>query len=110
MRCVAGVRQRGDRRLLAPRSPLPLSRTFVIIALDALLLPMSRIADSGGPTNSMPAALHAREKASFSERKPYPGCTARAPERTATSRIASARRYDSADGAGPMRYASSACV
>jgi hypothetical protein len=51
-----------------------------MIALAADLSPMARIASGGGPTKTSPARAQASAKPAFSERKPYPGCTACAPE------------------------------
>ncbi len=49
--------------------------------------PMRSIAEGGGPTNTSPASAQARANAAFSERNPYPGCTASAPALRAASRI-----------------------
>ena len=47
-----------------------------------------------------PARSQASANAAFSDRKPYPGCTARAPAFSAASTIASTFRY-SATGFAP---------
>ena len=44
--------------------------------------PISSIAAGGGPIQTSPASSTARANAAFSARKPYPGCTASAPERS----------------------------
>ena len=47
--------------------------------------PISSIASGGGPIQVSPASSTARANAAFSARKPYPGCTACAPARSAVS-------------------------
>ena len=47
------------------------------------LSPMRSMASGDGPMNVSPDSAHARAKAAFSARKPYPGCTASAPLMTA---------------------------
>ena len=54
------------------------------IFFEVILSPIFSIAPGGGPMKAMPSAASASAKALFSDRKPYPGCTASAPE----SRIA----------------------
>jgi hypothetical protein len=49
------------------------------------LKPTASIASGGGPTQTAPEASTARAKAALSERKPYPGWTASAPEVSITS-------------------------
>uniref|UniRef100_A0A0A9G0N0 Methylcrotonoyl-CoA carboxylase subunit alpha n=1 Tax=Arundo donax TaxID=35708 RepID=A0A0A9G0N0_ARUDO len=63
-----------------------------MILLDALLSPISRIADAGGPMNLSPSASQSCAKSALSERKPYPGCIAWAPVRSAASTMAAALR------------------
>ena len=46
----------------------------------------------GGPMNTTPATPQASANSAFSERNPYPGCTASAPARRAISKIKSPRR------------------
>src|ERR1051326_6057860 len=75
-----------------------------------VLDPISSIAEGGGPMNLIPASAHARANLAFSDKNPYPGCMASAPHLRATSRILVMFKYDSRAGAGPSRYASSACV
>lgn len=41
-----------------------------------LFMPISRIADDGGPIKMMPSCLHSSANSVFSDRKPYPGWTA----------------------------------
>ena len=53
---------------------------------------MTSIASGGGPMKVTPREVMARAKSVFSEKKPYPGCTASAPDRVMTSRIASVLR------------------
>src|SRR5215831_18377460 len=72
--------------------------------------PINSIACAVGPMNLRPAPAQAWANRAFSERKPYPGWIAWAPLRRATSRIVVTLRYDSAAGAGPIGYASSAWV
>ena len=56
------------------------------IALRARVFePISSIASGGGPIQTRPASSTARANAAFSARKPYPGCTAPAPARSAVS-------------------------
>ena len=74
----------------------------------AIFEPIASIASGGGPIQTSPALSTIRANSAFSARNPYPGWIASAPDRTATSTILSARRYESTDGPGPMRYASSA--
>jgi hypothetical protein len=57
-----------------------------------VLEPIASIALAGGPMKTTPASTHACAKPAFSARKPYPGWTASAPERAATSRIFSIAR------------------
>jgi len=51
----------------------------------AVLLPIRSIASADGPMNVSPAPSHALANAAFSARKPYPGCTASAPDCSITS-------------------------
>ncbi len=55
--------------------------------------PIDEIASTGGPIQVSPASITACANAAFSDRNPYPGCTASAPARRAASTINSARRY-----------------
>ena len=80
----------------------------VINSRAASFEPIASIADGGGPTHTTPAARHARANAAFSERNPYPGCTASAPARRAAVTTASMRRYDVAGVAPPSATALSA--
>ena len=73
-----------------------------------ILSPKASSTSGGGPTNTAPAAATARANAGFSDRNPYPGCTARAPVRRTASTMASAFRYESFAGGGPTSTASSA--
>ena len=50
-----------------------------------------------------PASSQASAKAGFSDRNPYPGCTASAPHRRAAPTIAEMLRYESAGAAPPTR-------
>ncbi len=59
---------------------------------ELILSPMISMASGGGPTKVTPVAVMARAKSVFSEKKPYPGCTASAPLRAMASRIASVLR------------------
>ena len=54
-------------------------------ARAVILSPIVAIADAGGPMNTIPASASAAAKSWFSERKPYPGCTASAPDATAAA-------------------------
>ncbi len=47
------------------------------------------MAVGGGPMNSTPNSAIARAKSAFSEKNPYPGCTASAPLRWMTSSMTS---------------------
>jgi len=66
------------------------------------------MADGEGPTQAMPASATAWAKASFSDRKPYPGCTASAPVARAMARTASASVYEEPSGSARASSASSA--
>jgi hypothetical protein len=60
--------------------------------LAVSLTPIAAMAAGGGPTQVSPASTTARAKAAFSDRNPYPGCTASAPEaRQAASSRSTAR-------------------
>ncbi len=54
--------------------------------------PMASIAAAAGPTQVKPAPVTTRAKSPDSDRKPYPGWMASAPERAAASRIIAERR------------------
>jgi hypothetical protein len=60
-----------------------------MIALAVRLLPMAVMAEGGGPTKAIPASRHSWANAAFSERNPYPGWIAVAPDRRATSMMSS---------------------
>ena len=45
----------------------------VMIAFEVDLIPMSRMAEEGGPTKITPLLAQASANSVFSERKPYPG-------------------------------------
>ena len=79
-----------------------------MICLARILSPIAAIEAGSGPTQVRPAASTARAKSAFSERNPYPGWTASAPERRAASRSRSARRYVSAGASPGRRTATSA--
>ena len=53
-------------------------------AMALALLPVNSRTPALGPTNVMPAAAHAAASWGFSERNPYPGYTASAPDSWAT--------------------------
>jgi hypothetical protein len=53
-----------------------------------ILSPIVSMALGGGPMKVAPAAATARANAAFSARNPYPGCTASAPLRARTSKMA----------------------
>lgn len=57
-----------------------------------LLIPMSLMADAGGPINMIPSFEHSSANSTFSERNPYPGCIAWAPVLKAASRTLSCLR------------------
>src|SRR5439155_17826717 len=89
--------------------PGPTGTPAAAIRFRALILsPMASMASGPGPTQTSPAASTARAKPAFSDRNPYPGCTASAPVDFAAARIASVLRYDWAGLAGPIRTDSSA--
>ena len=54
--------------------------------------PIEAITEDGGPTKRSPACSHAAAKWASSDRNPYPGCTASAPDATAAPTSRSARR------------------
>ncbi len=58
----------------------------------AVFDPIASMASGGGPTKVRPAAAQARAKPAFSERNPYPGCTASAPVVAAAAISAPPRR------------------
>ena len=58
------------------------------ISRAVTLLPSASITSAVGPIHVRPAATTARAKSAFSERNPYPGCTASAPQRSATASTA----------------------
>lgn len=43
---------------------------LVLICVNYLLMPMSRMAEEGGPMKMMPSCLHASANSVFSDRKP----------------------------------------
>ncbi len=49
---------------------------FFTITRLYLLIPMSRMADDGGPMKMIPSSLHSSANSVFSDRNPYPGWTA----------------------------------
>jgi hypothetical protein len=61
--------------------------TFLATSLALSFRPIVSIASGGGPTNTRPAATHARAKPAFSDRNPYPGWIASAPISAAARRI-----------------------
>ncbi len=63
-----------------------------ISSLARVLDAISSIALTGGPTQRSPASCTARAKAAFSDRNPYPGCTASAPAASAAATTRSPRR------------------
>ena len=79
-------------------------------ALQPILSPQSFIEDDEGPMKLTPSCSHLAANSSFSDRKPYPGWTASAPEVRITSRITSWFRYDFAGAPSPMWYDSVACL
>jgi len=58
---------------------------FFISSRALVFDPIASIADAGGPMNVIPCSSSAAANAAFSARKPYPGCTASAPERCTAS-------------------------
>ncbi len=63
-----------------------------ISSLARVLEAIASIASGGGPIHTSPASSTWRAKSGFSERNPYPGCTASAPAARAASTIRSPRR------------------
>ena len=63
-----------------------------ISSLLPILEPMASMAPGGGPTHTSPAPITTRAKSPDSERNPYPGWMASAPEREAASTIRADRR------------------
>ena len=74
------------------RPGTPATPPFSAARRELILSPITSMASGGGPTNVTPSAVIARAKSAFSEKNPYPGCTASAPLRRITSRIASVFR------------------
>ena len=58
---------------------------FAISSRARVLEPIASIADAGGPMKVIPASSSAAANPAFSARKPYPGCTASAPDRLTAS-------------------------
>ena len=56
---------------------------------DYLLIPMSLMADAGGPMNMIPSFEQSSANSTFSDKKPYPGCMAWAPVLNAASKTLS---------------------
>jgi len=56
---------------------------FAAVSRASDLLPIIRIVSGVGPTKTRPAPSTASANFAFSARKPYPGCTACAPESSA---------------------------
>ena len=65
---------------------------------DLILSPMLSIAFAGGPIKVTPSTLRASANILFSERNPYPGCTASAPVLRTASITFSITRYESFAG------------
>ena len=64
----------------------PMIGTFALdmIILEVDLMPISRIADAGGPTKMRPESWQSPANSTFSDRNPYPGWIACAPQCFAT--------------------------
>ncbi len=77
---------------LGPARAHPTRPTASAARRELILSPMISMASGGGPMKVTPAAVMARAKSVFSEKKPYPGCTASAPLRAMASRMASVFR------------------
>jgi hypothetical protein len=58
----------------------------------AILSPIFAMAAGGGPIQFAPASITAAANAGSSARKPYPGCTASAPDRLTAAMIAATSR------------------
>jgi hypothetical protein len=65
----------------------PATLAFWAAMRELILSPITSIASGGGPIHVTPSAMMARAKSVFSEKKPYPGWTASAPDWRMTSRI-----------------------
>ena len=70
----------------------PATPAFSAAMRDDTLSPITSMASGGGPMNVTPCAPMARAKSVFSEKNPYPGCTASASDRSMISRIFSVFR------------------
>ena len=60
---------------------------FKAISLEVILSPIDSIAFESGPIKAMPCAFKYSQNFLFSDRNPYPGCTASAPLTLHASRI-----------------------
>ena len=65
----------------------PLTPTFSAARLALILSPITRIASDGGPMNVTPFSIICSANSAFSEKKPYPGWTASAPDFSIIARI-----------------------
>ena len=57
---------------------------YLVLTFEVDLMPISLIAVEGGPTKMTPVFWQRSANSTFSERKPYPGCTALEPVSWAT--------------------------
>ncbi len=102
---AAAFSSRGRSAAVAAAGSTGASRGTSAAAISSLALVLEAISSmalTGGPTQTSPASCTARAKPAFSERKPYPGCTASAPAASAAATRRSPRRYVS-PGAYPGR-------
>ena len=83
---------------------------FDMASLAAILSPNSLSESGEGPMKVMPSSASRCAKVAFSERKPYPGCTASAPTSLAAEIIASMSRYDASGSSLEIRKPSSASL
>ncbi len=81
---------------------------LTIAARAEILPPIRRISAGVGPMKRSLQRSHISANSAFSDRKPYPGCTASAPVTSAALMIAGMCRYDCLAGGGPMHTLSSA--
>ena len=78
---------------LGPLSPGTTGTPAAIIDPRARVLsPIIRMALAGGPMNVIPAASQASANTGFSDRNPYPGCTASASDSRHAARMRSTTR------------------
>ena len=78
--------------VLRPLSKAAGGGVALALATRPQFIPIATIASGGGPMKTTAASSQARANTAFSDRNPYPGCTASAPVVRQTSIILSDRR------------------